>query len=99
MRRKNRKPNKAYLAWIHTQPCICSSVNCQPGIHAHHAGVRGLGQKAPDETAVPLCGFHHLISPLSIHRYGKLFWRFWNLDKEAEIARLQALFIEQERGR
>lgn len=28
-------------------------------VEAHHAGVRGLGQKAGDDTCIPLCSFHH----------------------------------------
>ncbi|MGL5361680.1 MAG: hypothetical protein ACRDBH_02285, partial [Bosea sp. (in: a-proteobacteria)] len=28
-------------------------------IHAHHAGPRGLGQKAHDETCIALCEKHH----------------------------------------
>lgn len=95
MRRKNRRPDKDYLAFIHTQPCICKNSNCSGVIHAHHAGLRGLGQKASDDTALPLCSFHHLESPLSIHRYGKNFWEFWELDKEVEIARLQALYAAE----
>jgi hypothetical protein len=26
---------------------------------AHHAGARGLGQRADDRTAIPLCRRHH----------------------------------------
>lgn len=32
---------------------------CSGPIEAHHAGVRGLGQKAPDDTVIPLCSGHH----------------------------------------
>jgi hypothetical protein len=32
---------------------------CQGGIQAHHAGDRGLGQRAHDRTAIPLCLLHH----------------------------------------
>jgi len=49
-----------YLAWVRTLPC------CAPGMfacgwraEAHHAGARGLGQKAGDHTAIPLCRIDH----------------------------------------
>lgn len=49
----------AYLAWVRTQPCKvpgCASTL----IHAHHAGRRpGVGLKASDITAIPLCLHHH----------------------------------------
>lgn len=32
---------------------------CQRVVEAHHAGERGVGQKAPDDTVIPLCGHHH----------------------------------------
>lgn len=32
---------------------------CDGEIHAHHAGERGLGQKASDLTCIPLCQEHH----------------------------------------
>ena len=32
---------------------------CSRGIHAHHAGERGLGQRAHDHTAIPMCPIHH----------------------------------------
>ena len=62
-----------YLAWVRTRPCavrdllvlnamlgIPFSTNvCTAPVEAHHAGRRGLGQKADDNTAIPLCRRHH----------------------------------------
>lgn len=52
--------SSAYLDFVRRQVC------CAPGcttpaapIEAHHAGRHGVGQKAPDSTAVPLCHFCH----------------------------------------
>lgn len=63
---KDRDPG--YLAWLHQCPCLVCGVR---PIQAHHAGPRGLGQKAPDRLAVPLCWHHHAReSPASIHSLG-----------------------------
>ena len=32
---------------------------CRGPIEAHHAGARGLGRKASDDTAIPMCDHHH----------------------------------------
>jgi hypothetical protein len=47
-----------YLDYVRRRKC------CAPGPHsgrieAHHAGERGLGQRASDWTAIPLCTYHH----------------------------------------
>lgn len=62
------------MGWIKTQPCALAfgfavaeeawphglSPDACGGItEAHHAGVHGLGQKAPDDTCIPLCSHHH----------------------------------------
>lgn len=36
-----------------------SGDRCEGTIEAHHAGIRGVGQKALDDTVVPLCSHHH----------------------------------------
>jgi hypothetical protein len=60
----------SYLAWVRSQPCACQP--CTARSQAHHptngeterhaksvGGRRGLGQKAADATAFPLCLKHH----------------------------------------
>lgn len=65
----------AFVAWVRTRPCRvwCAARRCVAGldpsgklgtpclgvIHAHHAGERGLGQKASDWTCTPLCARHY----------------------------------------
>lgn len=59
-----------YLAWVRSQPCACQP--CIARSQAHHptngeterhskslGGRRGLGQKADDVHAFPLCLKHH----------------------------------------
>jgi hypothetical protein len=52
-----RKPAPAhdwkYLAFVRTHPCCaCGRMRW---VEAAHTGPHGLGQKAPDRDAVPLC--------------------------------------------
>lgn len=58
-RRAEAAKDPEYLAWVRQQPCCVVSCGAYPPSHPHHAGVRGLGQKAPDATAIPLCGTCH----------------------------------------
>jgi len=59
-RLRRRGDDPAYIAWLHTQDCrvavaLNSYATCYGPIHAHHAGERGFGQRAPDVTAISLC--------------------------------------------
>lgn len=57
--------NREYLRWVRTLACCAPNAHApgdRPGRYigeAHHAGRRGVGQRAHDETAVPLCTGHH----------------------------------------
>jgi hypothetical protein len=81
------KRNPRYLAWIRTQPClVCGS---RGGIEAAHTGPRGLGQKSPDTSAIPLCPKHHRTGRDSYHRLGpRQFARVHQLDVESAVRRL-----------
>lgn len=74
MRRKSRSTKYSrrerdfeYMGWVKQQPCsmiimppLAPHITaCSGGIEAHHAGVRGLGQKASDDTCIALCSRHH----------------------------------------
>lgn len=96
-RRQDRKPDKPYLAWLHTRECaalFCRRESpCKGPITAHHAGDHGFGQKPPDSTAIPLCDAHHQNGPHAIHgKLGKNWWAFFRLDRDLLIADLQAEF-------
>lgn len=60
-RRRPAAPDPAYLAWVRTLKCSAphGPHGCQGKVQAHHAGVRGLGQRADDHTAIPMCTYHH----------------------------------------
>lgn len=89
--KKKLGKDPAYLAWLHTLPCvICEGLRLMlldagfvgdmrtlqsTKTEAAHVGERGLSQKCPDREAIPLCGFAH-------HREGpasahKLGKSFW----------------------
>ena len=94
MRTSAKRPRDfAYLSWIVSQQCIvCESQHTlQTGrTYAHHAGQRGLSQRASDSTAIPLCWRHHdRGSSLSIHTLGKLFWTVYRMERGKVIAELQ----------
>ena len=102
--RKKTGKDKAYLEWIHTQPCAVSGMRLEQSISAdpspcagrttaHHAGDHGASQKAPDRTAIPLCDAHHQHGPHAIHGpLGKNFWKFHGIDKEALIQSLNRAY-------
>jgi hypothetical protein len=57
--RSPRRRDEAYLARVRREPCcICGD---DTSVEAHHPriGVVGMGRKADDAKAVPLCGRHH----------------------------------------
>lgn len=61
-KRRDREPGR--MIWCKSQPCYVLRLAgiqgaCDGPIHAHHMGERGLGRKAPDDTVVPLCQYHH----------------------------------------
>lgn len=47
----------SYLTRIRCQPCV--GCGTDPAGEAHHTGRHGVGQKPPDECAVPLCRICH----------------------------------------
>jgi hypothetical protein len=55
-----------YLDWIRSLPCLV----CGRPAEAHHTGPHGLGKKADDSTAIPLCTEHHTMGRSAYHRIG-----------------------------
>lgn len=49
-----------FVQYVRSLPCAAWALGpCYGRVEAHHAGQRGLGQKAHDNTCVPLCTQHH----------------------------------------
>jgi hypothetical protein len=55
--------NRVFLLFVKQLPCLAEGLYvqhpCGGPTEANHAGRRGVGQKAHDETAIPLCTAHH----------------------------------------
>lgn len=85
---KPRRDSK-YLQWIRTLPCsVCGSTR---NIEAAHTGAHGLGQKAPDSSAIPLCITHHRSANHSYHKLGpRKFAEVHRLNISAIVAELNA---------
>lgn len=92
--------NPAFLKFIRTLPCILHGDPrhvCSGRIEAAHIGWgRGRGQKAPDETAVPMCSSLHRTGEFAQHKTPKTFWQYWKLDRAALMAKYQAAFAGQD---
>jgi hypothetical protein len=61
---------------------------------AAHVGMRGMGQKASDREAIPLCSEHHRTGPDSHHVLGRKFWSRWGLDRNELIANYQEAYAK-----
>lgn len=100
--RSNGAKDPEYLRFIHCFRCIACNRGAliyvlpwapPSGVQAHHAGTRGLSQKASDRSALPLCLRHHdRGSADSVHTRGKRFWEENGLDKDDLIRRLNELY-------
>jgi hypothetical protein len=61
-RRSGRVHDAAFLADVHTLPCLLQDVpdhECDGPVQADHAGKRPFGRKADDDTSIPLCPTGH----------------------------------------
>jgi hypothetical protein len=68
--RPAEKSAPAFLQWLRGRPCLLEGKGgCGGKIEAAHvdyAGDKGMGTKASDRFAVPMCGEHHAAQ----HRWG-----------------------------
>lgn len=73
---KKSPPNDAYKRWVRRLPCL--TCNSTRRVEAAHTGPRGLGQKSPDESCLPLCEICHRTGRHSYHKLGPVaFGEFW----------------------
>lgn len=89
-----RRRDPKYLAWIRTRPCTIQPCDSK-SIHAHHVRVEGhggIGTKPDDSRAIPLCPLTHR----SYHDIGRNdFERWFQIELETEIKRLNALYLRE----
>jgi hypothetical protein len=90
------KPERSakYLRFIREQPClVCSRDGFHCRVEAAHTGAHGMGRKASDLDAVPLCAAHHRNLKDSYHNLGRQkFEATHQLEIQKEIGRLRRLF-------
>lgn len=100
--KRSRKPRTeaerdepAYLEFIRTLPCCAPDApsKCFPFVQAHHHTYpRGMGQKAPDRFAIPLCALHHdnfHMANGAFLGWGRDRRRAW---QDAQVERFQAAY-------
>ena len=76
-----------YLVFIRSFPCVVCGSTFR--IEAAHTGPRGLSQKSPDRSAIPLCARHHRTGADSYHTLGRRkFEERHSLDIEKIVSRL-----------
>jgi len=86
----SKRTDHAYLTHVRRHPCCaCSATR---NVEAHHWGRRGLGQKAADRDAVPLCSeCHH-----SWHQHGRLATVGLSRDASIELFQKTAYVLQQQ---
>jgi hypothetical protein len=89
--------SREYLAKIRKLPCVvCGTYN---SIHAHHLRIkeeRGVGMKATDQWAIPLCWEHHL-GHYGTHSVGSREENKWFLARGIDaIALAQSLWVARD---
>ena len=94
---QRQKPvrNPRYLAFLRRHACCaCGSTK---NVEAAHTGPHGIGQKASDLDAIPLCFHCHRGDQCSLHVMGPQgFQRIFGLEFRDLIKFYQAEFIRYE---
>lgn len=90
------KVEKSYHQWLRGRPCYMAGVGpCLGRIEAAHTpdpASKGIGTKAADHNAIPLCQGHHKLhtdkgwSAINLTResaraVAATYWRLWQGDK------------------
>lgn len=90
------KVAKAYHQWLRGRQCaVASRGGCQGHMEAAHTpdpGSKGMGTKAADHNAIPLCKGHHVEHTLrgwsaigltrdKAQAMAAAYWRAWSGDK------------------
>lgn len=95
--RRQNQTDQDYLDWIKLQACVATVGEHGGKTDPHHTGIRGMGQTADDNTAIPLCRNHHdRRMPYSPHTLQKQFYDFHDLDLEKILDRLRREYKEKQ---
>lgn len=76
-----------FLSFLRQQPCACCGTRGR--VEAAHTGKHGLGSKASDYQAIPLCERCHRTDKLSYHALGE---RIWSEARAVDLDRLRIRF-------
>lgn len=98
--RAPRIVDKAFLAFVRTQPCAVGPVGCSGPVEAAHirygapgAPNPGLQRKSNDRRCVPLCTGHHRLGPGAQHSMNeRAFWASHGKDPDVIAAGLGRRF-------
>ncbi len=83
--------SKTYLIWLHQWPCIV----CGKYPESAHSGEHGLGTKASDFKALPVCADHHR-GPQGLDTLGpEEFERVYNVDIKALVLTLIEVYLAE----
>lgn len=72
-----------YKNWIRSLPCLLCRTRI--GVESAHSGPHGAAQKAPDTSALPLCGMCHREGRYSYHKLGTGFFKYHHLKPREEL--------------
>lgn len=89
------KVQKAYLQWLRGRQCAKAGTDCEGFMEAAHTpdpASKGVGIKAADHNAIPLCQHHHRLhtnkgwSAIGLTRdtaqaMAAAYWKAWTGDK------------------
>ena len=86
--------NPEHRAFIRTFPCILYGVGdhrCSGRIEAAHTGPHRRGQKAVDESCLPICTNGHQTGQFAQHKMGWRFWGYHGVNREELVGKFMEL--------
>lgn len=91
------KPEKLWMNWISTLPCMVRNYQCSNILHRHH--LTHGGRPKNDFRTIPLCSsHHHWNSPLPIgdaYHKGTKAWERKHGSQEEMLIKLQERWEQQ----
>ena len=90
--KQERIKSRAFLEYVASMDCCVKDISCQGHTQPHHLlkpwiGSRGMGMRADDRNAIPLCYFHHAQLHQKFVNESKFFERYFrNADFGKKLA-------------
>lgn len=90
--------NEEYLKFIRKLPCCACGKS--RGVEAAHFGPRGLGTRASDKNALPVCYKCHRTGPHAYHKLGpRKFAAYHKINPPSLILKLNRFWDEKLNGK